>query len=195
MKKTNALIAALAVAVLTVACSSQKEPATRALESATATLAAFRDEAARYVPDQLASVEATIAGLRDTLAKGDYKAVMAAEPGLNSAISSLSSSVDAKRSEIQAATTQWNALASDLPNMVSAIQSRVDVLQKSKRLPSNLSKESFASATAGLDAAKSTWNDANAAFNAGNVSDAVALGEQVRSKATEVMGMLGMSAS
>ena len=109
-------------------------------------------------------------------------------------LATLKDSVAARKVEFDAATAEWGTLSADLPNMVSAIQSRVDVLSKSsKRLPKNLSKDSFDAAKAGLDMMKSTWDAANADFTAGNPIDAVAKAKTVQAKGAEVLALLGMT--
>jgi len=92
-----------------------------------------------------------------------------------------------------AASAEWATLSSDLPKMVSAIQSRVDILTKSKKLPANVSKESFESAKAGLDVINSTWGEATAAAAAGNSIEAVDKARVVQQKGQEVLALLGMS--
>ena len=101
---------------------------------------------------------------------------------------------DAQRAAEQAAATaEWETYNADLPKMVSAIQSRVDILSKSKKLPANLTKESFESAKLGLDMINATWAEASAAAASGNPVDAVAKAKVVQEKGTEVMGLLGMT--
>jgi type II secretory pathway pseudopilin PulG len=91
-----------------------------------------------------------------------------------------------------AASAEWATLSTDLPKMVSAIQSRVDILSKSKKLPAKLSKESFDSAKAGLDMINSTWSEATAAAAAGNSIEAVDKAKLVQQKGQEVLALLGM---
>jgi hypothetical protein len=92
-----------------------------------------------------------------------------------------------------AASAEWATLSADLPKMVSAIQSRVDILSKSKKLPANVSKESFESAKAGLDMINSNWGEATAAAAAGNSIEAVDKARLVEQKGKEVLALLGMS--
>jgi hypothetical protein len=190
--KKSLWFATLCAAALVAGCSSMKEPATQAISAAESSLATVKEAAAKYAPEALAPVESQLTALKDSLAKGDFKAVMAGAPGLTSAISSLGDTVKAKQAEFEAATGQWTSLAADLPNMVTAIQSRVDMLSKSKMLPAAISKDAFASAKSGLDELKSSWNDASAAATSGNVLDAVAKAQAIKAKGAEIMAALGM---
>lgn len=194
MHRNNLFAGLMAAALLVVAgCSTQKGPATEAVTAAETALGAIREEAARYLPADLQGAEATLTSLKDTLAKKDYKAVLASAPALMTTLATLKDSVAARKVEFDAATAEWGTLSADLPNMVSAIQSRVDVLSSSKRLPKNLSKDSFDAAKAGLDMMKSTWDAANADFTAGNPIDAVAKAKTVQAKGAEVLALLGMT--
>jgi hypothetical protein len=77
--------------------------------------------------------------------------------------------------------------------MIGAITSRVDILSKSKKLPANVSQQSFDSAKLGLDMMNATWAEATAAAASGNPVDAVAKARIVKEKGEEVLGLLGMS--
>ncbi len=197
--KTSALAAALLATLIAVGCANQKEPATKALADAEATLATFRDEASRYASTELQSAEAAIAALKTSLDKGDYKAVVAGSPALSSQLEALRTAVTAKKAEAEAANeaakTSWAAMSADLPKMVEAIQSRVDILSKSKKLPKGMMAASLDSAKAGLEEMKAAWAEATAAGAAGNAVEAVSRAEAVKAKGTEVMSTLGMTAA
>jgi hypothetical protein len=194
--RTHRILAGVVAAAFLAlaACSTQKGPATEAVAAAETALAGVRDAAAKYVPNDLQGVEASLAALKTSLANKDYKAVIAAAPALMTSIQSLGGAADAGKAAFDSATAEWATLSTDLPKMVSAIQSRVDILSASKKLPKNVSAEAFESAKAGFDSIKSTWEAASAAFNGGNPVDAVAKAKEVQAKGQEVLALLGMSA-
>lgn len=187
----------LATALLLVGCANQKEPAMKLVADAESALAAVKDDAAKYAPADLQSVEASVATLKDQVAKGDYKAVLAGAPAVMSAIDSLKAAAAAKKSEAEAAmaaaATEWSSLSADVPRMVEAIQSRVDILGKAKKLPKNVSQEAFDSAKSGLDSMKSLWAEATDAFTSGDAVNAVDKAKGVKAKGEEVLKLLGMS--
>lgn len=197
MKKSTWLCALLALA-LVAGCSNMKEPATQAVAGVDSALAAVRDDAAKYAPEALAPVDAQVTALKASLAKQDYKAVMAAAPNATSAVSSLKETVAAKKTEMEAAaakaTEEWQSLSTDVPKMVAAIQSRVDILSKSRKLPKNLDKAAFESAKSGLETMKASWAEASSAFSSGNAVDAVVKAQAVKEKGMEIMTALGMKA-
>lgn len=187
----------IAAALVAVGCANQKEPAEKAVASVESAVAAVREEAARYAPEALQGVESTLASVKDKLAKGDYKAVLADSPQLSAAVNSLNETVATKKAEAEAAATaataEWNTLSADVPKMVEAIQSRVDILGKSKKLPKNVSQEAFDSAKSRLETMKATWAEASSAFAAGNAVDAAAKANSVRQTGAEVLAQLGMT--
>jgi hypothetical protein len=197
MKKQLTWLMAAMMAMLIVGCANQKAPAEQAVAGAESALSAIRDTAAKYAPEQLATVDAQLASLKDALSKGDYKAVMAGAPALTAAIGSLKDSAAAKAADAEAAMAKakdaWGAMSTDVPKMVAALQSRVDMLSKSHHLPAGVSKDALASAKSGLDSIKSTWTDATAAASSGDFTTAMAKGSAVKDQATAIMQSLGMT--
>jgi hypothetical protein len=197
MKKQSAWLLASLAALVLVGCAGQKEPAEKALASAQSALGAIHDAAQKYAPDQLQAVETQLAGVKDSLAKGDYKSVLAAAPALTAAISGLKDTAEAKQKDAEAAAAQakdaWGPLSTDVPNMVAAIQSRVDVLSKSHHLPKGVSKDGLAAAKTGLASMKTVWSDAANAAAAGDFTAAVAKAQAMKAQAADIMKSLGMS--
>ncbi len=196
MKKQSVWLLATLAAVLVVGCANQKAPAEQAVAGAETALAAVRDDAQKYVPDQLQAVDAQLAALKDSLTKGDYKSVLTGAPTLNSAISSLKDAAEAKKADTEAALTKakdaWGPLSAEVPKTVDAIQSRVTALSKSHRLPRGVTKDGLASAKSGVDSLKSMWSDASSAAASGDFTTAVTKAQAAKDKAAEIMKSLGM---
>jgi len=197
MKKQSVWLLATLAAVLVVGCANQKAPAEQAVAGAETALAAVRDDAQKYVPDQLQAVDSQLAALKDSLTKGDYKAVLTGAPTLNSAISSLKDAAEAKKADTEAALVKakdaWGPLSAEVPKMVDAIQSRVTALSRSHHLPKGVTKDALASAKSGVDSLKSMWSDASNASASGDFTTAVNKAQAVKDKAAEIMKSLGMS--
>ena len=197
MNAIRNMFAILIAATLIGGCANQKEPATQAVETIAASLETVRADAAKYASDQLQQAEGSLATLQDSLGKDDYKAVLASAPALSTQVAALTQTVKDKKAAadaaMAAATQEWQALSVDVPQMVSALQSRVDILGQAKKLPKTLSADTFKAAQSGLDTLKSTWAEATAAFDAGDPVNAVSKAQAAKQKATEVMQSLGMS--
>ncbi len=183
------LVLALSLAV--VGCNTAKAPAEAAIKAAEDALNAARPEAAKFVPDQLASIETSLQNARDNFKKGDYQAALTAAQGLPAAIKDLAAAATAKKDELM---KSWGDLSGGLPGMVEAIQSRMGILSKSRRLPANIDKAKFEEAKASLATLTQSWTDATTAYGAGNLTDAVAKAQSVKEKAVGIMEALGMQA-
>ena len=196
MKKPSLWVLATLAALFTIGCQNQRAPAEQAVASAESALTNIRDMASHYAPDQLQAVDAQLSGVKDSLAKGDYKGVMAAMPALNNAISNLKDTATVNQQQAEAASAKakdaWGPLSSDVPKMVDAISSRVDILSKSHHLPKGVTKDTLAAAKSGLDSMKSAWSDASNAATSGDYTTAVSKGQAVRDQASQIMQSLGM---
>ncbi|HEU4779175.1 MAG TPA: hypothetical protein VFS58_04755 [Steroidobacteraceae bacterium] len=193
MRISRMLIGIAAATVLAAGCASQEEPAKAAVASAEAALAEVLVDATKYAPEELQAAEASLAKAKTDLAKGDYKDVLSASTQINQQVATLKEIVVSRQTQAAAATNEWESLRVEVPKMVKAIEYRVDMLSGSAKLPKDMNKEVFESAKVALQAMKTTWAEASAAFAAGNVTDAADKARQVQVKAEEVAGQLGIS--
>jgi hypothetical protein len=189
--------ASLAMALLFAsACANYKEPAQAAISQAEAALQDIAADAQKYVPDQYQAVSEALTSAKGAFDKGDYKAALAAARDLPGKVTELgAATTKAKDEALAGMKEEWNTLSADVPQMLEAIQSRVDMLSKSSKLPKNIDKASFDSAKAGLETLKQNWTAATQASAAGNVEEAVAQVRAAKEKGTEVLGLLGMTPS
>jgi hypothetical protein len=185
----------LVLAALVIAgCANQMEPAKKAIDNIEAAVAAAGPDAEKYVPDELHAVQQQLSDLKAKFAQKDYKAVLAAGPALLTRAQGLASAAaSAKETAVQALTTEWSTLAADVPKQLAAVQSRIAMLSKSRKLPAGLDKASFEAAKSSAAEAQTTWNQATAAQAAGNLDEAVTAARQVKDKLNAAMSALGMS--
>lgn len=193
MRLQNFVLAIAAATLLVTGCARTKNEATQAVAGIESSVTALKEDGTKYAPVAYQGVESTLARLKDSLAKEDYKTVLAGTPGLDKAVESLKTAIASGKEQFDFATTEWVALSADVPKMVEAIQSRVDTLSSSKRLPKNVSKETFDGAKSGLESMKSTWAEATAAFSDGKPSEAAEKARAVKAKGAELLAALGMS--
>jgi len=194
MRFSKMILAMAAATLLVAGCGKMKNEATAAVSSIESSVAAMQEDGTRYAPVAYQGVESTLATLKDSLAKEDYKTVLAGTPKLKEAVESLKTAIASGKEQFDAATTEWVAMSADVPQMVAAIQSRVDTLSSSKKLPKNVSKEAFDSAKSGLETMKATWAEASAAFTDGKPTEAAEKARAVKAKGAEVLAALGMNA-
>ena len=177
-------------AIILAACASQKEPAQKLIGDVESTVAAASTEAAKYVPDQLADVQAKLNALKASFDKQDYAAVVTGAPAVLSAAQGLATAAAAKKDEVlKALNDEWTGLAGALPGDVTAIQTRIDELSKksNKKKAKGIDLDA---AKAGASDATSLWSKAQAAFAAGNLDEAVSTAKDVKAKVESVAATL-----
>ena len=183
--------AAISMAVIILAaCASQKEPAQKLIGDVESAVAAASTEAAKYVPDQLADVQAKLNGLKESFDKQDYAAVVTGGPVVLTVAQGLATAAAAKKDEVlKALNDEWTGLAGPLPGDVTAIQTRIDELSKksNKKKAKGIDLEA---AKAGAGDAASLWSKAQAAFAAGNLDEAVSTAKDVKAKVDAVAASL-----
>ena len=109
--------------------------------------------------------------------------------GLWARAKDLTTAVAAKKDEL---AKTWQEMSGDFPEMVKTIQSRIDILSKSRRLPAGLDKNKFESVKASLTTVTQNMDEASNAFKGGNLMDAVNKAKASKDKAAEIMTALGM---
>lgn len=199
MRTVRKIAVVAAIAMLAVACASQKEPAAKVISDAEASLSVLREQGEKYAPQALKVVEDSIASMKSNLEKGDYAAILARGPEMTKELVALKDAADAGKAELDAAVVKakedWTAYSTALPQTVESIQRRIDSLGKARRLPVGLDKAGLEDAKSSLETLKSDWTEAGAAFNAGEFTEAAAKASAMEVRAAELMAKLGMPSS
>lgn len=185
------IVAMLFISVLFMACADEKGPAELAMKAAEQAVAATKAEAEKLVPDQVAALESALASAKDKLAKGEFKEALSEAQGLVGKAKDVLAAAQAKKDEL---TQKWTELSQGLPQMVEAIQGKVDDLSKLKKLPKAITTEKLAEAKSGLEAVKADLAKAQESFKSGNIAEAIAVATVVKEKAAKAMESLGITA-
>jgi len=181
------------VAVLFVACVNQMEPAKNALDNINSTLNSVSADAQKYVPDQFTQAQGKVAALTASFEKKDYAAVIAGAPAVLAEVRGLPDAAAAKRDEmVKELGNEWRSLAASVPQAISAVQSRIDDLSKTKRVPKGVD---LGAAKSGLADANSAWDKAQEAFKAGNPADAVTAAKDAQGKVASAAAALKLNLS
>jgi uncharacterized protein YoxC len=178
----------LAVGLSLASCSNEKGSASAAIASAQSAYAAIKDNAEKIAPEQAKSIEDAIAAAQASLDKGDAKGALAAAQSVTAQVKQLADALPAKTQEL---TNQWQALA-PLPDVMKAVQSRVDILSKSAHLPGGMDKAALESVKSGIAGAQKTWEAASSAFSSGNLAEAVSKGMDAKHAAASALTTLKM---
>jgi hypothetical protein len=187
-------VAAVAAGLVLAGCGSQQEPATRAVESAQAAIAAVRDEAAQYAPEQLQAVDEAFARLQKQLAGQKFAEVLTAAPVLTNQVNELKSTVAERKASAEAAMAEakdmWPRLAEELPKMSTALKARLDSLGKMKQLPEGIDQANLDFSRQGYDDLSKSWTAAQEDFAAGRFTEAASKANAARRRANDLMARL-----
>ncbi|HEY3654083.1 MAG TPA: hypothetical protein VGL34_03760 [Steroidobacteraceae bacterium] len=190
MKSTKVLasLVVLAIVATLTACANQMEPAKQALDEISNLVTMTTADGARYVPDEMGSVQKKLADLQSAYDKKDYAAVLANAPAVLADAKNLAADAAAKKGEIaKALDTEWSAFVASLPQWIADVKNRVDELSKAKRVPKDVdlpsAKEALADATDG-------WGRAQSAMEAGEINNAIATAKDVKIRTKAAAGAL-----
>jgi hypothetical protein len=184
------VVVMLVGALVMVGCANKdKAPAEAAVKAAEEAYAAVKVEATKQVPDQAKALEGAIAAAKEKLTKNDYKAALSEAQAVSGKVKELADAMKAKKDE---ATKSWTSLSTGIPKMIEALESRIGILSKSRKLPANITADKFAEAKSGLASAKEEWTKALDSSKAGNTTEAASIGNSVKEKAAKAMEALGM---
>lgn len=176
---------------LSMACGDSgraaAETAGRAAESA---FDSVKTEARRYAPDQVATLEESVASMKERYAQGDYARALSDATGLAPRIAALKASALERKAAL---TNTWEAMA-DLPTMTAALEARIKALAKDRQLPADVTKDSVARAQRALASIRAEWTEALQAFTEGELARAVDRAQAVKARLLEAMASLGMPA-
>jgi hypothetical protein len=185
-RQITALFAAFLCVAFLFACADEKGPATTAVKAAEEAMKAInKDEAMKYAAEKFSAVEKELTAAKDSLAKNDFKGALAA-----------AKEIPAKASEIVKAITEgkkaalakaWESTSAGLPKVFDQIQSRIDVLSKSKA-----KKAAADTAKTGLEEVKKMWAGAQDLFKAGKATEAMDALKSVKGKTADLLTSLGM---
>ena len=188
-------IAALAVLGAVAAGCSQKDPAAEAIDAAEGALQAVYEDAQKYVPERYAEVKAELETARKAFDEERYADAIAAVKDVPAHAEELAkASADAKQKKLTEMNAEWTRLSGSLPGLVSGIETRLGELNKMRKLPKGLDKQLLQEANAAFGSAKGAWDEAGAAFAAGDLESAVTKARDVETMAQDLMARLGMQA-
>ena len=189
-------IAPFVLATMLGACGGQKEPAQKAVADAESAISALRSDAAKLAPDDLSALDESLVQLKADFDRQDYKTVIAASPVLMTRVGALQETISARKADQVAHAAQltesWNALSAEVPEIVDAVNARVEALVRTKKLPTGMNTTSFETTRAAAGDMTQTWQKALGAFANDNMEEAVGSAQSAKQKGAEVMNTLGM---
>ena len=191
----NIRIAALAALVFLATGCSQKDPAAEAIDAAEGALEAVYEDAQKYVPERYAEVKAELESARKAFDEERYADAIAAVKDVPAHAEELAKvSVEAKQKHLAELNAEWTRLSGSLPGLVAGIETRLGELGKMRKLPEGIDKQLIEEANAAAGSAKGAWDEASAAFMAGDFDAAVTKARDVEAMIQDLMARLGIQA-
>ena len=188
-------LAALAALVFLAGGCSQKDPAAEAIDAAEGALESVYEDAQKYVPERYAEVKAELETARKAFDEERYADAIAAVKDVPAHAEELARiSVEAKQKRLAELNAEWTQLSGSLPGIVAGIETRLGELGKMRKLPKGMDKQLLNEANAAFGSARGAWDEASAAFAAGDLDSAVTKARDVESMAQDLMARLGMQA-
>ena len=188
-------IAALAALAAVAAGCSQKDPAAEAIDAAEGALQAVYEDAQKYVPERYAEVKAELEKARKAFDEERYADAIAAVKDVPTHAEELARlSAEAKQKSLAEMNAEWTRLSGSLPGLVSGVETRLGELGKMRKLPKGMDKQLLDEANAAFASAKGAWDEAGAAFTAGDLEAAVKKARDVETMTQDLMARLGMQA-
>ena len=190
-QRVTGFLTLCSVAILFVACANQMEPAKNALDNINSTLNSVSADAQKYIPDQFSQAQSKVAALAASYQKQDYAAVVTGAPAVLAEVNGLADAASAKKDEmVKALGNEWRSLAASVPQSLSAVQSRIDALSKTKHVPKDVD---LGAGKSGLADATSAWDKAQEAFKSGNPEDAVTAAKDAQGKLASAAAALKLN--
>jgi hypothetical protein len=199
MRFARIMISLATATLVLAACANQQKPAENAVARVEASLAEVRADAEKYAAEDLKAVDESVTNLKNNMARKDYTAVVRLAPSVTTAVTALKTKVAQAKSEAEAnlaaAQAEWTELSASVPQMVETLQSRVDTLTKTRKLPKDMVKAAFDAAKSGVEEIKTAWTEAGADFAEGKASEALRKARAVKARSAELIEQLGAKVS
>lgn len=172
--------------VFLAACSGDLEPAQEALKAGQAAIEGAREEAARYVPEELKKLEMALKTAQDHFDNKRYPEALAAAKDLAAQGQEMAKAAAGRKDEL---TRSFEDINMALPGLLERVQSRMESL--GTEIPEGIDAAKLAEYKAMLPDLGKKLQDAVQAAQSGDVPKAVDLGSEAQAKATEIAQVIG----
>ncbi len=193
MSRVSRVSGAVCLLLLLQACSSQKEPAQAAFAQVQASVAPVSAELERYAPAEFEQLQAQIDEMKARLNTKDYEGALAARTKVMAALASASSVAGKQKNELSKQLSGvWKDFMTDMPKLLSQLNSRLAYLQGVVRLPAEVSADALQKAKEQVPELIAQWDAAVTLMKSRDADTAVSKAQAVRKRAIELGNSLGL---
>lgn len=186
-------IAVSLLALLLVACNSQKQPAEAAFAQIQSSLTPVSAELEKYAPAEFAQLAALIDDMKSKLNAKDYEGVVALRAQAMQQLAAVSGAAGKRKNELlQQFAGEWKALQVAVPNLLAQLNSRVNYLQGRGKLPADVAASTLQQAKQSITELNEEWTMALNATRNRDTETAVTKAQAIQKRGAEVGAMLGL---
>jgi transcriptional regulator with GAF, ATPase, and Fis domain len=189
--KSSWMLGGIFTAVLLLAgCGgAQKDATEAAVDAAQKAVNSAQETADKYAPELSKAAQDALQSAKDALAKSDYQgALEAAKEAVKRASDAISTTANRKEEW----SKDWKNLSATVPKTLEEAKSRLDAYTKKGKLPPRVTSDQMAEAQAQYEKLKQAWADANAAYQRGNIADAIKKAGWVQESIQKLKELLGI---
>jgi len=192
--KSFALAAFAAVVLGLAGCASQKEPAEQALAAIEKTFAESGAEIQKYLPERHAEVSASIASLREAMAKEKFGDVVSEAGAVQDTLRRAVAESRIRHAQVKVEMeSEWAELTKSMPGMIAAVDKKIAA--QGARPPKGMEKDAWKATIESYDAARDSWSKAAAEITNANFEESVLAARDAKAKIAGIMETLGLKAS
>ncbi len=184
----TAILVALSLFVI-AGCAQDKQLAQTAIQNAEKALNDMSADAMAYMPEEFQAAQDALAAAKASFEAGNFKEAAAAAQEIATRAPEMATELTTRKQELTAAWADMNAA---MPATMSGIQSQVDKIVATKKLPKGIDAAKMEEISAQVASLNQAWTEASSAAAAGSMAEAVAKGKMVQDGAAMVMTTLGM---
>ena len=188
MKRTLLLMLVLGATVV-AGCGPNQGAAQVSITAAQAAFDAAKDQAMMIVPEEALGIQAAIDGAKASMEKGEFKAAIDSANVIPAKVKAMADGLGAKAAEMQAA---WEKMK-EFPQALVALNAQVVKLARAKQLPKGIDAAKVDAAKAALGTITQNWTEAQAAFQSGNLAEAMTKAGMAKQAAVDAMNSLSMA--
>lgn len=186
MNQIRRMVLSIPFLALITACSSDEAPSEAAIKAGQTAIETVRDEALKYVPDELAKLETTLKSAQDKFQKKDYAGALAQSRELATQAQEMGKAAVARKEEL---TRTWDDINLSLPGDLERIQGHFDNLGGT--LPGGLDAAKLAALKTTFLGLGTQLQEARQAAQSGEIPKAVDIGSAAKAKAVEIAQAIG----
>jgi hypothetical protein len=182
----------MAMAVIMVvlnACAASREQADEALKAAEGAITAQHADAMRFAPESFAAVMDADRAARAAYEKEDWATAIAVAESTATQARRMAPAIAAGKEQ---AAARWPMVRDSVQAMLAALGERLAEVQRTRRYPDGMTAADVQLARTQVDSLSAGLDKARAAFDRGEVADAMHAAERVRMEAGAMMGAVGL---